>query len=448
MTPPRRKPPHGDEGFVLIEILVSALVVALVSAAVFTLLQASARSAGQDRQRSTAFALAQEDQARLRTLRISDLSRLPAEPRKITLNGTTFEVRSTVVFVNDKTTTSTCVQEKGSADYARIDSEVTWKVMGGRPPVVIRSIVAPSNGSLDPSHGALAVTARNSSRTAIPGVILTGSGPTAFTGTTDAEGCATFPDLAEGSYTITPTGAVAGMVDKNGKAPAAVPASVTAEVTSPKELRYDFPGSIKAITFQTKSSPTGSLIASSSDSAIVSSSEMDEPMVFGTPGAGLKKEIKATLLFPFPEPDGVYGGFCGLNNPNPSGETGAPGAAGVTSVTIPRGGEVAEAKVLLPALYLNVWKGTTSKPESAVNKPRVTVTDTKCKYKGSSIKRVLTTDSGGHLVDPGLPWSTYEICADNGSRREKATVSVENLTAGTTLNMYLSSGSSSSSTCP
>lgn len=448
MTPPGRKPLHGEDGFVLIEVLVSALVVALVSAAVFTLLQANARSAGQDRQRSVAFSLAQEDQARLRTLRVSELARLSSEPRKITLNGTTFEVRSRAVFVNDKTAASTCVQEKGSADYARISSEITWTAMSGRPPVVIQSIVAPSNGSLDTSHGALAVTVRNASRTPIPGVIVTGSGPTSFGGTTDAEGCVTFPDLAEGSYTITPSGAVAGMVDKNGKAPTAVPASVTAELTTPAELRYDFPGSIKAIAFMTKSSPTGPLVSSSADSAVVFGSEMEEIAVFGTPGGGLKKEINATSLFPFPEPDGVYGGFCGLNNPNPSGEPSAPGAAGVTSVTIPRAGEVLEAKVLLPALYLNVFKGTSSKAEGAVNKPRVTVTDTKCKFKGSSVKRVLATDSSGHLVDPGLPWSTYEICADNGSRREKATVSVENLSAGTTLNMYLSSGSSSSGTCP
>ena len=442
MTPPGRKPLHGEDGFVLIEILVSALVVAIVAAAVFNLLQANARSAGTDRQRSEAFALAQEDQARLRTLRISELSRLPTKPREITLNGTIFEVRSTGVFVNDKTATSSCSPESNSADYVRIGSEVAWKVMNGRPPVVIQSIVAPSNGSLDPSHGTLTFSVLNSLEKPIPGVILTGAGPSSFGGTTDEAGCATFPDLAAGSYTVTPSGAVTGMVDKDGNAPSAVPAGVTAEVTTPKELHYDLPGKIKKVTFQTKSSPTGSLITSSSDSVILANIGMKEPKIFGTPGGGRKASIEASGLYPFKEPDGLYGGFCGLNNPNPTGETSAPGAAGVSSVTIPRNGTVEEAKVVLPALYLNVWKGTSSKPETAVSKPHVIVADTKCKYNNKTIKRTLETEVNGHLVDPGLPWSTYEVCADNGSRSKTATVSVEDLNVGTTLNLYLSGGSS------
>ncbi|HWA55464.1 MAG TPA: hypothetical protein VG816_14945, partial [Solirubrobacterales bacterium] len=422
MTPPGRKPLHGEEGFVLIEVLVSALVVALVSAAVFTLLQASARSAGSDRQRSTAFALAQEDQARLRTLRIAELARLPTKPREISLNGTTFEVFSTGVFVNDKTATSSCTAESNSADYVRITSEVKWKVMNGRPPVAIQSIVAPANGSLDPSHGALSFSILNAAEQPIPGVILSGSGAGSFSGTTNAEGCATFPDLAAGSYSVTPSGAVAGMVDKDGNAPVAVPASVTAEVTTPKELHFDLPGKVKKITFLTKSSPTGTLIASSSDSVIVSNIGMKEPKIVGTPGGGRKTTIESPSLYPFTEPYGLYGGFCGSNNPNPSGEPTAPGAVGVTSVVVPKNGFIEEAKVVLPALYLTVWKGTSTKPETAVSKPRVTVTDLNCKYNSNSIKRVLETETAGHLIDPGLPFSKYEICADNGSKRVKETV--------------------------
>ena len=114
----------------------------------------------------------------------------------------------------------------------------------------------------------------------------------------------------------------------------------------------------------------------------------------------------------------------------------------MSSVTIPRNGTVEEAKVVLPALYLNVWKGTSSKPETAVNKPHVIVADTKCKYNNKTIKRTLETEVNGHLVDPGLPWSTYGVCADNGSRSKTATVSVEDLNVGTTLNLYLSGGSS------
>jgi hypothetical protein len=233
------------------------------------------------------------------------------------------------------------------------------------------------------------------------------------------------------------------MVDKNGKSPTASPTSVTAEVTTPFEMHYDLPGSVEKITFQTKSSPTGSLVASSSDSAIVSNTEMGEAKILGTPGGGRKTWLAATSLYPFETPDSVYGGFCGNNNPNPSGETGAPGAPGVTGVTIPKNGTVQEASVVLPALYLTVWKGTSSKPETAISKPNVYVTDKNCKFSSKSIKRQLESDTGGHIVDPGLPFSSYEVCADNGIRFQKATtVSVESFTTGTTLNLYLASGSS------
>ncbi len=94
MTPTGRIAPPAEDGFALIEVLVSALVIALVAAGVMALLQATARSAADQRSHAVAYAVAQEDQARLRSLRLSYLNRLN-EKREISIDGSEFTIEST-----------------------------------------------------------------------------------------------------------------------------------------------------------------------------------------------------------------------------------------------------------------------------------------------------------------------------------------------------------------
>ena len=60
--------PPGEDGFILIEVLVSAVILAIVAGAVLTLITAATRSAASTRNHSTAYGLAQEDQARMQEL--------------------------------------------------------------------------------------------------------------------------------------------------------------------------------------------------------------------------------------------------------------------------------------------------------------------------------------------------------------------------------------------
>ena len=92
LKPARPSPSEG--GFVLIEVLVSALVLAIAASGVLALLQATTHSAGEQRDGSKGYAVAQEDQARLRAMRLNDLDGLEqmTHPK---LDGTTFTVEST-----------------------------------------------------------------------------------------------------------------------------------------------------------------------------------------------------------------------------------------------------------------------------------------------------------------------------------------------------------------
>ena len=426
--------PREEAGFALIEVLISAVIIVLASGATFGLLSASAHSSAEERHRSEAFGLAQEDQARLRALPISSLNRLN-QTRTVTLNGNPFTIESEGEYINNKTGTSSCGQGTSSADYIQITSTVTWPSLGSRKPAEIQSIVAPPPGSLNPENGTLTISADNAAEAPISGIGLSGTGAGTFSGTTDSEGCAVFANQAAGNYTLTPSGVATGLVEQNGNPPGPQTVSVIAGSTSTVQLLYDRPGSIP-IKFTAILG--GILKESEADSAVVFNTGMTTAKTFGTIGTP-KRELEAKPLFPFTSPDTVYAGSCEGDNPNPEDETNPPDAAALASVIIPPGGPSPTATVQLPVLNLNVWSGSgSSSPGTRVKSAHVIVSDTKC-----PAKRTYTTEATGTgATSIALPWSTYEVCADNGSggtsHKQASTQAVQNLTStGTTVNLYL-----------
>ena len=434
-----RAPARGQEGFALIEVLVSAVIAVTITGAVIGLLNATGRAAAEERHRTQAYAVAQEDQAQLRSMRIPALKNLN-QTRTVTLNGTPYTIKSTASFVNDTTQGSpACGSGTASADYVKINTTVTWPSIGSRPAVSIQSIVSPPNGSLDPTLGNLAVSATNASGGALSGVGLSGSGAGTFSGSTDSNGCAIFSDLTAGNYTLTPT-LGSGYVDIDGNAPAAQPVTITGGNTTSYPLpSYDLGGKV-TVSFKVRNY-SGSVVSSTMDSMIAFNSGMTTADLWGTPGGTEVSSIAATPLFPFTSPDSFYAGSCTTNDPG----TGASKA----SVNVPANGSTT-ASVQLPALYVTVKNGS-----SAINGATVVITDTQCSYGSNNVTRTYTTNSSGQLSDPGLPWGTYNICASaqitTGSGKNKVTAtyhttvtnSVVHSTSGTTVAISVTSSSSS-----
>lgn len=445
--PPARQAASGEEGFALIEVLVSALIVVIVGGAVLTLLQTTARSAGDQRRHATAFALAQEDQSRLRTSRLALLNKLQ-ETRVVTVAGQQFTVESSGVFVNNSTGTSSCTEGYGSADYAKVTSTVTWPGIGNRAPVRIDSIVAPSSGSLDPTHGTLTIAATNAAGVPLSGVAISGTGPGAFSGSTDASGCANFADLPAGNYSM--TSSAGGMVDESGEAVGARTVGVIASGTQTVLLRFDIPGEAR-IRFKHRDDATGGIVDAKADSVFAFHPEISGTgAVLGDPGGNRLGEISGTL-FPFSSPYTVYAGSCAINNPNPDAEEGAPGEAAMAALTIPAGG-IAEAELRLPALYVTVRNGS-----NPVEGAEVVITDDDCKEGSDYVRREYESGASGEQVnpatgefEPALPWGTYNVCAmaytSGAYRRQRDfNVDVKNLGSGTYVDLNLTGGGSSSS---
>lgn len=430
----------------IIEVLASAVVLLIVSAGIFSLVQATAHSSSENRHRSEAYSISQEDQARMRSMRLSSLNALD-QTRTVTLNGTKFTIRSTGAFVNDRTGTTSCATpETSTADYVKISSEVTWPKMQSAEAARIQSIVSPSKSlSIDPKTGTISITARNAKGEPLPGLRLSGSGAATFNGETNELGCAMFTNLpAPNNFTMVPSGT--NLVDKDGLPPAAMTVSAAVGPPTPYSVEYDHPGTIP-VSFETLSE--GKLVPAKADTVFAFNTGMSTARTFSTVGLVRELAVNASPLYPFPSPYSIYAGACAVNNPNPEGKTSAPGAAGVANVAVAPGG-TAPAKVQLPALDLTVNNVSTP-----IKGAKVTITDLKCKdAKGVNIKRTYTTNAAGkqtvtpaiapEATEPGLPYSEYKVCASAkiGStvRLKEATVTVQSLTVPKVLILDLSAG--------
>ena len=451
-APALRLPDHGQAGIAIVEVVISAVLIIIVAGGAIAALQSSDKAVAEERHRAQAHGVGQEDQARMRSMRISDLANLN-DSRVVTIEGMRYTVESRGDFVSDATGTASCTQGTASADYIQITSEVTWPTIGTRPPVLVQSTVAPPNGSISEDHGALAVSVQNGQGQGISGVGLVGTGAGSFSGTTGANGCAIFGNLPEGNYTLTPSVST-GLVDHNGNPPAPLPTSVVGLSTNTVVFQYDSPGSID-VTFTTRVG--GILVPSSADAITVFNTGMTAAETFGTPGTRTAT-ITSSQLFPFASPDTVYAGACTTNNPDPDDDDTPPAAASLASVIVPPGATTT-ASVQLPALHVTVWNGTSATtPGTRVANARVTVIDDFCSLAGVPLKRVFTTNANGQIADPGLPWSQYDVCADNGVRRSRVLTTgttknqnmvVQSLTAGTAVPIYLTGTTNSQAgTCP
>lgn len=436
----------------LIEVLMSALVLTIAAAGVTAVLATSVSGSGEQRHGSQAYALAQQDQSRLATMQLAKLNHLETV-REVPLEGTTFKVRSYGLWIDNKTSTQLCT-EGASADYVEIKSVVTWPKMDTSEKARIVSILSPSGTqSLDPTHGTLPIVVKNEKSEGVPYVKLTGDqteGSGEFEGQTDANGCALFPDLSllsssgtseRPNYKVTANGEFAGVVNKDGLYTETREGAAARESPQILSFRFDKPGTIP-VNFKYRVGSSTEFKPASADSLVVFNTGMTTARTYWTISGAREATVNAAPLFPFNSPYKIYAGSCSANDPNPKNETNPPGAPAIAGSTLaPAGGVAAPAMIQLPALNLTVkYKAL------AFKGARVTVTDKTCTdSKGAKVKRVYTTNGEGKMsatpegvAEPGLPWGTYELCVSAEVEPEKirrvtvSTVTVQNLTTGTT----------------
>jgi Tfp pilus assembly protein PilV len=409
----RVTPLRSQAGFGLVEVLVSVVLLALVTLGVFAQIDGPAALSGANRLRSTAAALAQQDQERLRAMRSGDLANYSGT-RTVQVGRVSYTVASKATWISDASGTESCTNNSSQANYLQIASTVTWPTIGSGKPIKAVSLMAP-NASLGASTGNLAVQVTNQAGAVVEGLPVTVT-PGTHSTSTNSFGCAFFPALAAGNYQASYSSA--GQVDPSGAATVTLSGSVVSGATA------TLSGSLgqaaqTTVNFDTK---VGSAqpVAAQSKSVTLVNPGIPAPGFRTFSSATAQASIAATALFPFASGYGAYAGGCSAANPtlyNASYYTQNP----TRYANVTPGGS-SSVTVREPALNVTVRRNS-----SAYNNAHVVVTAT---GTGCSDKFTMSSNSAGGLVKgaapydaPAVPFGTHTVCADDGIRRATVTVS-------------------------
>ena len=92
--------PRSEAGFALIEVIVSAAVLAIVALAVLSGIDAANGASAREKARAVAASLAEQDQERLRTMPVDMLKNPPQAP-DATVDGVTYKIKSEAKWITD-----------------------------------------------------------------------------------------------------------------------------------------------------------------------------------------------------------------------------------------------------------------------------------------------------------------------------------------------------------
>jgi Tfp pilus assembly protein PilV len=384
----------SQDGFMLIEVMISALLVALIVVATLSGFDVTNRATADERSHAQATVLAQQDEDRMRGLQVSQLSGL-SETREVTYNGTHYTIKSTAKFVSDASGTESCTAAAASADYIQTVSEVGWPALKARPKVVETGLIAPHLG------GSLLVQVFDANGKGVSGMTVKATGPAPSigveTGTTNANGCVVFGSVEPGEYKVTTF--QAGYVEKNGlsEPPSSEQAATVINgSTTKKEFQFDKGGAIK-VTFA-----SGAM----SDQWLAFNTSMTTFRTFGTAETYSTAVTSPTTLFPFPAVYTVYAGSCESDDPH------AINAAVTDSTATVIGSTTVEPSpaVTAPPVAIKVWSGKSkASPGLKIEGAQVWIEDTGCKTIRKS-----TTTSTGALPHPNMPFGKYKLCVTGG----------------------------------
>ncbi len=419
----------AQAGFALMEVLISAVILGLIVVATFTGFDVADHASADERARAQADVIAQQDEDRLRSFQIDQLSTL-SETRTLEYNKTHYTVESTGEFITDSTGETSC-STATAASYVRTTSKVTWSGAGTRDPVVETSLISP------PAGGALIVKIINAKGEPVSGMPIVATGPAPSAGTVSAttgiKGCVIFAGLAEGEYKA--TASETGWINnKSGGAeplPAEQAVTIAPGTTDKKEFEFDRPGELK-VSFATTNSA-----APEGDTFVAENTGIPTPgfRTFGASGTYATTVTSGKTIFPFPGNYTVYAGTCQADEPSQNGQ---PESSDL-GVPVPPG-ETAAITVALPAINIQVFSGINSTSEKMTSFS-ASLKDEGC---GGNVHKFSTASATNGELHKGMSYGKFKLCVTGkvGVKYKKATNIVINneSSSGTTLQpIYLGS---------
>jgi Tfp pilus assembly protein PilV len=408
---------HAESGFALIEVVVSAALLMIVAAGVLAGIDGPSAVAAKSEARSQGAALAQQDQERLRSKPISQLSGL-TQTRSVPVGNppVTYSVYSKVIWVRDSNDTSSCTVpvDDTSGDYLKITSRVTPPAGNGAP-VELNSLLAAPGGTYAATKGDLAVRLTDQADQPVVGQSVSITGPQSMSVPTNSEGCAVFGAITQGTYNV--SFSRAGWVNPAGVSNVVLSTAVNAGSTNLVNHRYAQQATIVA----TVDTAVNGVVSNSPAKAVtVSNGGIPTGTRVFTASTGTQYTFTLNGLFPFTDGYAVWAGGCTSGNPltySRPGVTATPLPGGSVPVTL-------RQPAIHPTQATNVpGYGTFTFPQGV--SVMYTSTDSGCNEVYSQV-----TNSSGKVPNPGVPYGNYKLCASYGGARARLEPYVNNTVAG------------------
>lgn len=420
-----RKALAAEDGFGIIEVLVSAMMVVLISLGVFSAIDAAGRTADVNKSRSAASNLAHDDQDRLRSLKITDLARR-TETRTVTVDNEAYTVASKGEYVAGSAGSDNCASDDEAPKYVKITSTVTWPNMGSVKPVEENSLRATPSGTIG-NFGSLAVDINDRAGAGQAGIAVTitpdaaaaAAGGVTTTGTTNDQGCIVFGYIRSGRYTVS--------FAKPGYVLAANPnagsvndvAVVASDAIASKSYQYDVAGRA-TVNYRTNDSFGSGAWATSTNGTgfTIANSSLGTPDFKTFTHAGAASGSSGLVNFPFTGGYEAWAGVCAGYKPASAGDLG--------SLTIPPGGTgtatVREFRLRVQVQRRTSRTGSTNYGTTP-NDGRTTVTfspttpgctDSVAASWVSDTGDIGTSSSNYSTWEAIVPWGSYSVCAQYG----------------------------------
>jgi Tfp pilus assembly protein PilV len=432
--------PGSQEGFTLIEVIVSSLMVGLIVVGTFTGFQVADQSTAHDRLQDVAAVLAAQSQDQLRSAPASALEALAVSAHTFTKveDGVTFSIKQEARFVGGPEGGTGCsvTEHKSQITNAlRITSTVSWThANSNAKPVVETGVVTPPTGSaLEVDVGnAPAPTAGVAGVTVIVKYTAAGTSTVStLEAVTPTAGCIVFGAIPSTAATVEIPEQVGFVTPSGSQSVEPTEVVLAPNTTSYDTVTYQRGGAIEA-EFTYNNFPKYERVNNKkeiekevsvvSDTFVAVNADMEKPPKYEVgstrgefisasglyeplPGVPVKTEPYTYLptatspetpnypqgdLFPFPESEGegaweVYAGDCKANDPE---TLKVPGVTVERKWITPGAPATVFTKVPLSRLALNVYKNRESevaalgseavKDLETKNKLVATITDTSC----------------------------------------------------------------------
>lgn len=393
----------GESGFTIIEVLVSALLVALAAVGTFIALDSATVASGRNKARTVASGLAQSDQERLRGLTPLQLAELN-QTRTQVVDNQTYTIVSRADWTTDPSGTASCAGMGNEAGYMKITSTVTWPGQAPLNPVEADSLKAMPNGAYRDARGSIAVKLVDRNGAGVSNVPISITGPRSYSATTNSLGCVMLGFVPVGTYTV--SFSQAGYVQDvlPGAQALSKQVQVAGEQTSSVSFTYDQAGSLQ-VKYKTGAPGSATDGDGDGDGFTVAQTGLGYPNIrsFGLLGTRAATQTTGTVLFPFTGAYGVWAGACAEGDPTLYGAPANPLPA-----PVPAGGALTGVVVRVPTMGLKVTKSDgTAVTGSLSIKPVVTGCTNPVPATG------VKTFASSATVQTALPYGDYSVCAQD-----------------------------------